>query len=216
MKFAAVVFDMDGVIINSEPFYRRRREVFFQNKKKYCYEQVKHRLTGSNPADMFQMIIPDDPYERQKYIKWYQQFKDHYPIDFAACKDAEIQPLLAILKQNQIKIALASSSNMRIINDVLTVCRLNHYFNTVVSGECCRKNKPDPEIYLRVAAELKEDPHRCVAVEDSEYGIEAGKKAGMTVIAKKIADPFVNQCKADYIVDGLLHVACILKLKETG
>lgn len=81
----------------------------------------------------------------------------------------------------------------------------------IVSGEQCENSKPDPEIYLMTAAKLHIEPHQCFAVEDSTYGIEAGKRAGMTVIAKKVDSQWVDQSRADYRVARLLQISSLLK-----
>lgn len=210
MDKVAVIFDMDGVIVNTEPLYRLRRDAFFKDKKRYLYDQVADKLTGSNPKDMFRMIIPEDVEEQQRYRMMYQAFKKHYPIDFGSCLDLEICPLLKYLTAHGYKIGLASSSNLREIQHVLSINSLGNFFDVIVSGEQCKNSKPDPEIYLQAAAKLHIDPQQCIAVEDSAYGIEAGKRAEMTVIAKKVDSEWVDQSRADYRVARLLQIRSLL------
>lgn len=197
---------MDGVIIDSEPAYEKRRDVFFENKKRYAYDEVRDNLRGSNVIDMFAEIIPDDPEEREKYIENYRAFKNVYSINFLQYVDKDIYNLLHFLKRKQMKIGLASSSGLQSIRTILNDLNIISYFEMIVSGEQFPRSKPDPEIYLYSAKKLHVIPANCLVVEDSEYGIRAAKRAGMTVAAKKVMDQRVNQSEANVIVDTLLDV----------
>jgi sugar-phosphatase len=102
--------------------------------------------------------------------------------------------------------ALVTSSPREYVEVVFDTLPINEYFNTLVTGEMVTKGKPDPECYLVAAKELDVDPATCVVMEDSPAGVQAGKAAGMTVIAVPShyvkEDPSLGN--ADLIV-GTLH-----------
>ena len=84
------------------------------------------------------------------------------------------------------------------------------YFELVTSGGMFKESKPNPEIYLFTAEKLKLDPHQCVVVEDSPYGIQAGVSAGMTVIARQDERFPMDQSRAHYFVKQLTEVQAIV------
>jgi len=93
-----------------------------------------------------------------------------------------IESLLNGLKNSNIKIGLASSSPREFIELILKNLGFFEYFEVVISGEEVVRSKPAPDIFLRVAELLKEQPSNCIVIEDSEHGVRAAKDAGMRCI----------------------------------
>ena len=110
---------------------------------------------------------------------------------------------LAGLKERGVRVALASSSPLNNIEEVLGTCGIREYFEFLVSGEQFKRSKPDPDIYLHAIDRLGLPADRCCCVEDSLYGITAGKRAGLTVIAKREERFGFSQDAADKIIDQL-------------
>ncbi len=90
---------------------------------------------------------------------------------------------MAEVERRQLKRALASASQRNWVEVVLRKLHLEGYFQVVVAGEEVSRGKPDPEVYLTVAHHLKVEPARCLVIEDSPVGVEAGRRAGMQVVA---------------------------------
>ncbi|MBH8586778.1 MULTISPECIES: HAD family phosphatase [Thermoactinomyces] len=114
-----------------------------------------------------------------------------------------MKKFLHILQENKVPLALVSGSSPDIIEEILSVTRLSPFFDAVVSSENVKKGKPEPDVFLEAARQLAIRPEHCLVVEDSPYGVEAAKRAGMYCVAipylaeKPLPDGFQ---KADYLV----------------
>ena len=122
-----------------------------------------------------------------------------------------VRETLDYLKDKGYILALASSSKEYEIDNVLKRCDLKDYFKLIISGEVFKESKPNPEIYLTCIKRLNLEAKECVAIEDSEYGIEAAKKAGLICIAKRDDRFNYDQSKADYFIDNHDEIKDILE-----
>ena len=123
--------------------------------------------------------------------------------DYRALMNPGVPETLAALRERGVRLALASSSPMDNIREVLDACGIAGAFEVVVSGEQFHKSKPNTAIYLHTCELLGLDPAVCCCVEDSPYGIEAGKRAGLTVFAKREERFGFSQDEADAIIGGV-------------
>lgn len=182
--FRAVVFDMDGVLIDSEERWDAARRA--------VVERRGGRWTGEATRAMQGMSAPE----------WEAYLHDELGLDgedpatigrevVAAMADgyrADL-PLLPGARQaveqlaKAFTLAVASSANRELIVLVLEVARLGQHFAAVVSSEEVAKGKPAPDVYLEAAARIGIAPGDCVAVEDSSNGLRSAHAAGMTVVA---------------------------------
>ena len=206
--FKAVIFDMDGVLIDSEIVYIQNLYRYFsrthpQLKLEDLYPSVGMNATEDRP--FFASLLgrdPTDPAFLEELHQAYVSTKIHYPDILRP----QVPGLLKALKDRGLQVALASSSSPENIERVLTQCEIKGFFDHIISGYQFKRSKPDPEIYLYTMAQLGRKPEECLIVEDSTYGIEAGVAAGVAVAA--IRDdrfPF-DQSKARYHIDTLDEV----------
>ena len=210
----AIIFDMDGVIIDSEPYYQSELIKCFQHfniKVTFAdliplaggstnhYDQVVNPLLekGHVPRDVF------DNYCNLNY--------ERNPVPFPKLLFPNVREVLDWITNHNYPIALASSSKEYEIRNVLKSCDIESYFEFIISGENFKESKPNPEIYLACVKKLGLSPQECMAIEDSEYGITAAKKAGLTCIAREDLRFGYNQTKADFIVKDLFEIINILK-----
>lgn len=206
--FKAVIFDMDGVIVDSEAAYVAREMQFLRELHvDVSYEDVCKLVGSSNQtfkhmlATWYEMggvgtFTPDEALER--FNAWEAQ---NVSYDYAALMNPGVPETLATLRDWGVRLALASSSRMENILDVLAQCGLSDMFEVIVSGEEFHESKPNPEIYLHTIERLGLEARDCCCVEDSAYGIEAGKRAGLTVFAKREERFGFSQDGADHIID---------------
>ena len=114
--------------------------------------------------------------------------------------------LLSYLKNKQITLALASSSPIDNIEDVLKQCEIETYFKYIVSGENFKRTKPDPEIYEYTCKQIGVSKDEIWVVEDSEYGIEAAKNAGLKVMGLYNSKLYQDLTDANLIISSLKQI----------
>lgn len=206
----AVIFDMDGVIIDSEPIHSRvKMDTFAHFGIPFNAEDLA-RYMGRTSAAIF----------KETLAKCGRT--DIQPEDMAAYKHAhyleilqsgEIAPvkgsveLIKSLHEAGIPLALATSSNVRVMNTVLDSFGIRPYFTSILSGGELPESKPNPAIYLISAERLGVAPADCLVIEDTTNGILAAKRAGMYCVAYRNPNSGKQDLsEADEIVDSLLEI----------
>lgn len=209
----AVIFDMDGVIVDTEPVYYERLHEFFKHNNIHPEIEELDNIVGSSSVDTWDAIqrIWGKELDKNQYEEEYNEFHENKPVDFKEIVDRDITVVLEWLTKEKYKIGLASSSAYDDIQEVLEQCNIKHYFHSILSGEMFEQSKPNPEIYLKTAEVLKVQPEECLVIEDSTYGIMAGKAAGMYVLAKEDNRFNFNQGLADGKIQRLKQVITELK-----
>ena len=180
-----VIFDMDGVIIDSEPVYFDIDKQMFEELNIAVSFEEHCSYVGTSSQNMWNAIITkhgiaEQPAELMRkeyslYLEHLANAKDLQPID-------GVVELINELYKNNFKLVLASSSQMASIDIVLNKFKLDELFIAKVSGSELAHSKPHPEIFLRSARLIKSDPSECIVIEDSKNGVTAAKAAGMKCI----------------------------------
>ena len=180
----AVIFDMDGLIIDSEPLWRKAeieafKEIGFQFTEQMCIQTMGMR-------------IDEVVHYWWTKLKWSSPSKNNVVnriqskmIDFIK-KDGKlltgVLDTLKLLKKNKVPIALASSSAMLLIENVIESLEIKEYFSVIHSAENEPAGKPDPSVFLTTAKLLEINPIKCMVLEDSKAGMNAGLNANMKTI----------------------------------
>ena len=138
-----------------------------------------------------------------------EQFEASKPIHFPDILRPEARPMLEQLRAMGLQLALASSSPMSNIRQVLGECGLMEFFPVIVSGEQFEASKPDPEIYLHTMARLGRRPVECLIVEDSTYGVQAGAAAGGLVAALRDERFPFDQSAARFHIGNLSEIPAL-------
>jgi beta-phosphoglucomutase family hydrolase len=182
--FQVIVFDMDGVIVDSEPLHERAfREVF---------DEIgfgrSHGIDFPAYFGKSDLVLWRDFIARHRLAQSLEELAQRKEEKFAALLKREepvFDGLIELLEKlkKKYRLALASGSRHVTIKKVLELRDLRQFFPVAVSSEDVKHGKPAPDIFLRVAELLDVKPATCCVVEDSEAGVEAGLAAGMTVIA---------------------------------
>lgn len=182
MPLNAVLFDMDGVIVDTEPLHRKAYLKTFKDLGITVSDALYASFTGSSTqkvcstlVDYFHLKVTPDEIAAIKR-KYFKDLFDHDP-DFDLVPG--VLPLIQDYHENQIKLVLASSAHINTINWVFERFHLEPYFMGKISGASLRESKPDPEIFI-LAAELAGEPREnCMVIEDSTNGILAANRAGI-------------------------------------
>lgn len=209
----AFIFDSDGVILNSEPEYMKQNMLYMDSVGiSYNYEIIKSMVgTHENyQIEYFQKNHPQNLSFEEVKKEWYD-FLDKHPFEIAEAISPNVDVLVKYLANKGYRMGIASNSSVEYVSKCARIAGVLDYMEFVMSGLGMSKPKPNPDIYLEAAKRLDVDPKECVVIEDSKVGIEAGKNAGMTVIA--LAEPIYghDQHEADYIVNNLIEICEIEK-----
>lgn len=199
----AVIFDVDGVILNSEVFYQQRRKQFFQTKGITLSEEDNQAFIGSNPKAMMRHLFPNDPNMQEKMREEYLTFSKGLVYDTRELLNPDVNVVLPQLQAKGIRLAIASSGSPEGIHKMLVANDLLDYFELVVSGEMFEESKPNPQIYRYTIDQLGLKEEACLVVEDSTLGIRAAKAAGLEVLALVQRDYEVDQQLADARIQSL-------------
>jgi len=179
----AVVFDMDGLLLQSEEVWDAVREEYVRERGGRYDDEIQRAMMGMSSTEWSRYMhevagVPDDPETINAEVvrRMLAAYREHLPLLPGAVE--AVQRLAA-----RFPLGLASSSNRELIDAVLEVAGLAQYFAAAVSSEEVAHGKPAPDVYLEAARGLGVAPKRCTAIEDSHGGIRSAKSAGMRVVA---------------------------------
>lgn len=181
----SVIFDMDGLIVDSEPFWRMAEQTVFGSYGINLTEELCRTTTGirlDNVVAHWNNIYPGHIADESKVAR-------EILAEVTRLVTTYGEPMQGVHRAAQMfaergwTMALASASAMSLINAVLDKLAVRKYFNVIQSAENVRYGKPHPEIFLTTAESLGTSPTECLVLEDSIYGVIAGKAAQMKVIA---------------------------------
>ncbi len=193
----AVIFDLDGVLTDTAVYHYQSWKAIAAKFNYDLTEEDNEKLKGVSRADSLTLILKwATARDEKSYLLWdasisNSQISDlliekneHYLKLINELSEKDILPgvmdFLELLSQNNCALAVGSSSkNARFILDKLG---LISKFSAIIDGNGVKNTKPDPEVFLNAAAELKVNPKNCLVIEDAPSGIKAAKAAGMKVI----------------------------------
>ena len=204
---------MDGVLVDTEPLYIIMNKDFLQQHNAVITDEEYNQFIGISAKKMWYFLQEkyNLPFSVDELISMEKQAKydvlnetDLKPID-------GIVDLLVALKQQNYKIAIASSSMKKNIELIISKTNLTHYFDYIVSGEDVQNGKPAPDIFLKAMHYFNEQPKNCVVVEDAKNGVLAAKAANMFCIGFQNKNSG-NQdlSKADLIIHSIKEISTSL------
>ena len=214
-NFEAVVFDMDGVIFDSEA---KVVECWIETAEKHNIKDIEtlcRMCLGTNSAETRRIALEfygeDFPYDEYK-----KEMSDLYHSRYDGGRlpmKPYIRELLTFLKENGVKIALASSTRSIVVNNQLRDAGILPYFDKVVCGDMVSRSKPAPDIFLKACEELGVAPESAYAIEDSYNGIRSAHSAGMRpIMVPDMAPPTEEMEKlAEVILPSLNEVIDYLR-----
>ena len=210
----SVIFDMDGVLIDSEIHYLQYDLDFARTKNPNVTIDQLYGMVGASKEPAWR-IMAEAIANGQSWQELREEYRSsinvYAQVDYRAIFRSEALPVLEALKARNYSIALASSTQMEIIRRVLSENQITDYFQVIVTGDQFKQSKPNPEIYHYTASQLNTPENQCLVIEDSTLGITAAYSAGMTVAAL-IDDRFgFDRSLAHHEIASLTEIPDLLK-----
>lgn len=201
MSSFAVIFDMDGVIIDSNPFHKISLRQFCE---KYGYhlsdQELISKIYGRTNKEWIANLF--GALSHEELIRYEEEkeglFRELYKNDIRALKG--LSGFLAKLKEQNIPMAIGTSAPRSNVDYVLSHTGFEKFFTTILDESDVEHGKPNPEIYLKVAARLGYDPGRCIVFEDSLSGVEAARRAGAKVVGVATTHSFEELSHTDFVI----------------
>lgn len=187
-RVKALIFDMDGVIVDTEPYNMQRVYGYVQSLRPDTPIEEMYQVVGRTRKDVWTRIAGiigrgKGWEETQKdYVENWKPFHP-YMVEYKDIFRKDTLQILQWAKGKELLTAVASSTAQDKVREILTEVGVVPYLDLIISGESVTKSKPDPEIYLKAAEMLGVGTKECVAIEDSTVGITAAHRAGVTVVA---------------------------------
>lgn len=199
MKKFAVLFDMDGVIVDTNPAHKKAILQFCDTyNKRLSDDEMKKYIWGRTNKEWLRHLFGEDLADAQmrRYADEKEQlFRDIYEPDIKLLNG--LVSFLDMLEQHNIPKAIGTSAPRANVDFVFKHTGIEKYFATVLDETFVTIGKPNPEIYLKAAKALSFDPADCIVIEDSLAGIESGKRAGCKVIGITTTHSSVELSHAD-------------------
>jgi len=203
----AVIFDMDGVIVDSEPLHRQLEIGLLEELGGHITSQEYEKFIGTTDhfmwstfKEQFDISLSVEEMvdiKKERFLKNIHKLKlvDHF------------KELLLNLYNKDYLLGLASSNNRKAVNRIVEEFNLGKYLHFLISGEEVSKGKPDPEIFLIAAKKMGVHPSQCLVIEDATHGVRAAKAAGMKCIGFQNPNSG-NQdlSEAHLVVDSLKYI----------
>lgn len=192
--YKSIIFDMDGVIIDSEPLWKEAEKKVFATVGINLTNELCNQTKGLRLKDMVNYWYLKYPWDKKPESQVMSEVHEELKslIQLKACEMKGLSTLLERLKATNFKIGLASSSPKAIIMQVVKTLQINNYFTSICSAEDEEFGKPHPAVYLRCASDLGVPPQATIAIEDSVTGVIAACAASMRCIAVPAAEEFAD------------------------
>jgi len=198
-KTQCVIFDMDGVIIDSETLHKKAYFETFNSLGLNVSDELYRSITGSSTINVFQNLISHfnlDKKPEELVLDKRTRYVNYFENDPTIQLVKGVEEIIKYFYDKGITLILASSSSMPNIDRVFKRFNLNRYFKAKISGADLAKSKPNPEIFEKAASLANTTKSNCIIIEDSDNGIEAANGAGIFVFGYK------NPMSADQSLDN--------------
>ena len=206
-QFEAVIFDMDGVLVDSEPIWKVAMEESFHSVGCKLTREDFQKTVGLRIDEVISYWYKIAPWENETEKEVEQLIIQK----MVALLSESAKPLVGVvetlqyLKNKGIKIGLATSSYRILVDTIIVTCSLSEYFDVLHTAEEEEFGKPHPAVYLTAAKMLEVNPLKCLVIEDSINGVISGKASRMQVVCipEKTHQPNPKLSLADYTFETM-------------
>ncbi|ATA68986.1 HAD family hydrolase [Capnocytophaga cynodegmi] len=182
------IFDMDGVLVDSEPMHCQIiYEVFQQLEIQFPKSYIEETLTGMSAIPMWEKIKKDALLSKsaEELLQFHRTYFYERFEEIEVTEVEGVKNVIQKLKNHGFSLALASSSSRKLIDYFTKKIHISHFFDVIMSGDDVKFSKPFPEIFTKVAQWYQADSKNFWVLEDSKNGVQAAKSAGMNCIGFK-------------------------------
>ncbi|MFC1939158.1 HAD family hydrolase [Chloroflexota bacterium] len=200
----AVIWDMDGVIINTAPYHLKAwQEVFLKSGVNFTEEQFRRSFGQRNDTIIRSVLSEEVSLHEIDSISAEKEENFRLKIRHNLRPLPGVIELMKSLAEHRFKMALASSAPMGNIRLLVRGLGIDKCFQSIISGEDVSEGKPSPQVFLLAAEKLGVEPRRCVVIEDAVAGVAAARRAGMRCVAVTNTHPGTSLSEADLVIDSL-------------
>ncbi|HRI79095.1 MAG TPA: HAD family phosphatase [Cyclobacteriaceae bacterium] len=217
MPDIAFLFDMDGVIVDSNPFHKIS---LIQFVRKYGFDfteqQLKEKVFGRTNGEWLTNLFGPMPSARLREMAEEKEklFREMYARDVKPVPG--LISFLEKLEQQKFPKAIATSAPSSNVEFTLDGTGTRRFFKTILDDSFIILSKPNPEIYLKAAAALKMPPEKCIVIEDSLSGLEAGRAAGCKIVGITTTHSPEELVHADCVIEDFIDLDPMTLIKNTG
>ncbi len=210
-KYKGIIFDLDGVICNTDEFHYIAWKKLAYKLNIYFDREINNRLRGVSRIKSLEIILElsKRKYTDSEKAEFAEEKNDNYKKLLQKMSPnsltEDVKSTLTAIKKQDFKIAIGSSSKNTLY--ILERVGLSQFFDTVVDGNQIKHSKPNPEVFLKAAQNLNLCPNECLVVEDAFTGIEAAVNGGFD--SAGIGDAYTDE-KAVYHIKNLSDLMKIL------
>jgi beta-phosphoglucomutase family hydrolase len=203
----AVIFDMDGVIVDNMKYHKKAWEMFLKIHAPGMDVEEFSMHFGKVNKDLLKIVFQREISDEEE-----SQFGDEKEALYRKLYAEDIVPteglvgFLEELNENGVKAAVASAAPKINVDFVFEKTGLRQYFDVSIDADDVTRGKPDPEIYLKAAEKLNCHPEACLVFEDSMPGIQAGRKAGMKVIGVATSHPAELLNETEFVITDFTEI----------
>ena len=210
----AIIYDMDGLLIDSEPFWRKSMIKVLATVGLHLTEEQCAATTGLRFDHVLEYWFERYPWESKSLVEVHEEVLDE--MESAILHEAQILPgvleSIELFRARGYKLAIASSSAMRLIKACVKRLNGTELFDAVISAEHEEYGKPHPAVFIKAAQELNVHPLDCIVLEDSMMGLIAAKAARMQCVLVPAPENYDNPkfAIADFKLRSLTEIASVI------
>lgn len=208
----AILFDMDGTLVDSENYYTSKSFDWLKQYKKDADIKDVYKIVGLNMTDTYKTMAKLAGISFEKCKASYDEYFLRHPINYNDYLFSDVKDTLSKLK-GKYKLCVCTSSTKEMLDSFIKDCDLD-IFDLTLSSDDVINSKPNPEVYLKALDRLNIKGEEAIVVEDSSSGILAGKNAGIYTLARNGDRYLIDQSRADYIFLDMHEILEILDEKN--